>query len=210
MRLFLASKYLGGLTSFLPAYPAELRTVFVPTAGSGYPTAPWIAKERDWFVRNGFSVGDLELATASPQQVAQTLKGADLVYVAGGNTYFLLQHMQRTDFWSVYRETAPLYAGVSAGAIVTCPDISYIDDLDEREQAPGLQDTTGAGLVDFRILPHVDSAKLQPKLNHILARWPASWPLEKLEDSEAIIVEGGSHRRIASLDEDLQTAETKG
>jgi hypothetical protein len=55
----LASKYLGGLSYVLPAAPKDLRTVYVPTAGFAYDSAPWIDIQREWFIQNGFAVEDL-------------------------------------------------------------------------------------------------------------------------------------------------------
>ncbi|NUS73445.1 MAG: type 1 glutamine amidotransferase-like domain-containing protein [Corynebacteriales bacterium] len=202
-RALLASKYVSGVAEILDTEPARVRTVFVPTAGSAYDTASWIAVEREWLTRNGFPVEDLELATASPELVAEKLSNADMIYVAGGNTYFLLEHMQRTRFWKALEHHNPIYVGVSAGAIVTCPDIAHIADLDERELAPGLADTTAAGLVDFSILPHVDYPKVQDKITAILSHWPDGKPLVKLNDDEAIVLEVGNWRIVKSGADDL-------
>lgn len=203
-RAFLASKYASGLSHVLPASPGDLRTVFVPTAGSGFESAPWIVRERAWFAENEFRVDDLELVGATAADVDESLSNAELVYVAGGNTYFLLHHMQRSRFWDVFAQHDLIYAGVSAGAIVCCPDISYIDDLDDRSQAPDLSDTTGAGVVDFAIMPHMDDMRARPKIDQILTDWPADRPLVKLNDDEAIVLEDGSRRVVSSPAGDLQ------
>jgi dipeptidase E len=202
-RAFLGSKHVGGLSHVLPGDPADLRTVFVPTAGSVYEPAPWIDARRQWLVRNGFRFDELELATSTPRVTARVLSTADLVYVEGGNTYFLLHHMRRTLFWDALAGLDVVYGGASAGAIVACPDIGYIQDLDDRSLAPELADTTGAGIIDFRILPHFDDPRARPTIDRILADWPEQDALVKLNDDEAIIVTDGSWRVISSPAGDL-------
>jgi dipeptidase E len=196
--LFLASKYLGGLKAALPAHPAELRTVFIPTAGTAYAAAPWIDQEREWLSRNGFIFHELELASAEVSQVSRVIDSAELVIVPGGNTYFLLHHMQRTFFWDALKPTEAVYAGVSAGAIVTCPDVGYINDLDERDLAPGLATTKGGGLVDFFILPHVDDVRVHDKITRIVDGWPAGDRLVTLADDQAIVVSADGDRAVRS------------
>lgn len=188
---FLASKYLSGLAQVLPDAPERVRVVFVPTAGSCFPDAAWIDRERSWFTSNGFPVRDLELVDASPSSVDAALRAADLVYVAGGNTYFLLYHMQQTRFWDAISNTGIIYVGVSAGAIVAGPDIAHIADLDDRALAPGLTDTTGAGIVKDRILPHYDDGRYRPTIDRILGAWPYHTPATTLDDDQAIVVHNG-------------------
>ena len=203
-RAFLGSKHLGGLSHVLPADPRDLRTVFVPTAGCVYgAAAPWIDARRQWLVRNGFRFDELELATSTPQDTNRVLSSADFVYVEGGNTYFLLHHMRRTLFWDALAGLEVIYGGASAGAIVACPDIAYIQDLDDRSMAPELVDTTGAGIIDFRILPHLDDLRVRPAIDRILASWPEHDSLVKLNDDEAIVVSGDSWKIVGSPAGDL-------
>lgn len=198
--LFLASSNLGGLAAALPGAPADLRTVFVPTAGSIYDAAPWVDEHRAWFRRSGFSPVELELASASRQQVSEALSEADFVYVAGGNTYFLLHHLQRTGFGAALAASAAVYAGSSAGAIVACHDIQYIEDLDDRSAVPELESTRGLGLVDVRIMPHMDDPHFRPTIDRILPRVPSDLPLVVLDDDQAMLVRDGRWSVVGSPD----------
>lgn len=196
---FLASKHLSGLSCVLPRDPEALRTVFIPTAGGAHATGPWIDRDRNWLISNGFVFSELDLAvSSSTAEVVEELSEADLIVVAGGNTYFLLHHMKRTNFLDVVRDLDVVYAGVSAGAIVLCPDVSYIADLDDRALAPDLKDTRGGGIVDFRILPHIDDVRVKSKLDRILSSWPDGMPLVKLTDAEAIAWRAGGWRIVSS------------
>ncbi len=200
---FLASKHASGLTAFLPGSPCDLRTVFVPTAGLAYEDAPWLDKRREWLGRNGFAFDDLELTTSSPLDVLRSLKRADLVLVEGGNTYFLLEHMRASGFWDAFAESDCLYAGISAGAVVACPDVGYINGMDDRAKAPGLLSTTGAHLVGFGILPHADDPRVAETIRHVLDTWDSDQPLVELNDDQAILATGQTIRVVSSPPGDL-------
>jgi dipeptidase E len=187
----------------LTGAPRDLRSVFVPTAGSVYESSPWIDARREWLLHNGFQFDELELATSTPQDTARSLSTADLVYVEGGNTYFLLHHMRRTRFWDALAGLEVVYAGVSAGAVVACPDIGYIQDLDDRSLVPELVDTVGAGLVDFKILPHLDDLRVRPTIDRILAGWPEHDALVKLNNDQAVVVSDDTWKIVSSPAGDL-------
>ncbi|MGL5823771.1 MAG: Type 1 glutamine amidotransferase-like domain-containing protein [Nocardioides sp.] len=197
-KMFLASKRVGGLSHVVPGSPGDLRTVFVPTAGVPFETAPWLSRRREWLASGGFKFEDLELNSASVDEVAASLAAADLVYVEGGNTYYLLREMQRCRFWEAMAQSSAVYAGCSAGAIVACPDIAYIGGLDDRSAAPGLVSTQGAGLVEFSILPHMDDPRIASELAQIVEAWPRDELLIGLDDDQALVVEGGVVRCVHS------------
>ncbi|MGL4339199.1 MAG: Type 1 glutamine amidotransferase-like domain-containing protein [Rhodoglobus sp.] len=196
--MFLASKRIGALSRVLPGAPGDLRTVFVPTAGVPFADAGWLDRRRAWFDMAGFAVEELELTSVDAAHVAATLASADLVYVEGGNTYYLLEQMQRCRFWEGMEASDAVYAGCSAGAVVVCPDIAYIGGLDDRSAAPGLVSTQGAGLVEFSILPHMDDLRIADELAQITDAWPDSELLIGLDDDQALIVDGGVVRCVSS------------
>jgi dipeptidase E len=203
-RLFLASKHVGGLSRVLPGSLGELRTVFVPTAGSVFGDAPWLDRRRRWLTDAGFQFKELELSTADVGEVREVLQGADLVYVEGGNTYFLVRHMQRTGFWDALTGSNAVYAGASAGAIAACVDIAYIGELDDPGLAPDLVSTAGGGLVPFKVLPHMDEERTNPTLKEIVDAWPSDDPVICLNDDQAVIVDGGVIRVVWSPPELVQ------
>jgi dipeptidase E len=196
--VFLASKHASGLSAFLPTSAGDLRTVFVPTAGLAYEEAPWLEKRRDWLRCNGFTFEDLELVRSSPDEVLRSLQRADLVFVEGGNTYFLLEHMRASGFWDAFAVSSCLYAGISAGAVVACPDVAFINGMDDRTKAPGLTSTAGAHLVGFGILPHADDPRLAGTIRHVLDTWDSDQPLVQLNDDQAILATGRTIRIVSS------------
>ena len=44
----------------------------------------------------GLAVGELDVATVSYETAKTQLEAADIIYVSGGNTFYLLQELRRT------------------------------------------------------------------------------------------------------------------
>jgi dipeptidase E len=75
----------------------------------------------------------------------------------GGNTYYLLEQIQKTDCAEVICELVNKdvpYIGCSAGSIVAGPDIYPIRHTDEVKEFRHLPNYYGLRLVNFVILPH--------------------------------------------------------
>ena len=95
------------------------------------------------------------------EHVAEKIAKADLIYVGGGDTLYLMQVWRETGVdklvWDAYCRGAVL-AGLSAGAICWFDDI-YTDSLVEGEYAPykGLGKIKGAATPHYNIRPEFDA-----------------------------------------------------
>jgi dipeptidase E len=160
MDVFLTStawKVLPRLVPLLPAPPARCRVAFVPTASHHYEERPWVDQDRAALVEAGFHVADLELAEHDAAGVRAALESADLVFVAGENTFVLLHEAIRSGF----RDVAPglvreglIYVGSSAGSLLAGPRIDPARFGDDPNEAPELTDHAGLGLVDVVPVVH--------------------------------------------------------
>lgn len=99
------------------------------------------------------------LADRSPTD----LKTADLLWVGGGNTFRLLDHVRRHGFVDAVQEfqrSGGDYYGGSAGAVLACESIAIAEGHDSNE--PGLTDLDGLGLISgATILPHFTAEQLE-------------------------------------------------
>ena len=89
----------------------------------------------------------------SVHEPGAALDGADAYFVGGGNTFRLLDALQRLDLIATIRRgvaTGIPYVGSSAGSIVACPSLRTTKDM------PIVQPQTfeALGLVPFQISPH--------------------------------------------------------
>ena len=134
--------------------------------------------------------------------VAEKIAKADVIYVGGGDTLYLMQVWRETGIdklvWDAYKRGAIL-AGLSAGAILWFEDI-YTDSLVEGEYMPA----KGLGLLKGAATPHYNS---RVEFDDVAAAqgYPLSYAIE---DDAAILFEdeapvgalsaGGSAYRLLS------------
>lgn len=191
-KLFLTSQFrtVGDkLADTLPKAPEDLTVVFVPTAGDPYgDEKPWLVADRQKLVDMGFNVVDLPLKDAKKDQVEAALKKADVIFVAGGNTFYLLHHARLSGFLELapkYIENGVIYVGSSAGSYLACPTIEAGGWKNQDKNFLGLTDLRAMNLVPFIIFAHY-----VPQYDEILAAGKAStkYEVRTLTDDQALLV----------------------
>nr|WP_300307299.1 Type 1 glutamine amidotransferase-like domain-containing protein [uncultured Anaerostipes sp.] len=166
---------------------------YIPTAGIAEEIEGMVEEETETLSRLGLKVDVLEISTASHQKMKESLINNDLIFVGGGNTFFLLQELRRTGADQILTDqvnNGKLYIGESAGAIVACPDIGYSAEIDSVEKAPDLKDYTGLNLVDFYLVPHIDNEGMGPGAKRIIEKYSDQMKMKVLRDDQAIWIEG--------------------
>jgi dipeptidase E len=99
-KLFLAS-YFSGVAGLFPDFAGNdctgKKVVFIPTASIPEKITFYVGADKKALVKLGLIVDELEVSSASPDETADNIAGADYVFVSGGNTFFLLQELKRTE-----------------------------------------------------------------------------------------------------------------
>lgn len=194
MKLFLtsqASEVMDKIVPMLPKKPSELKLAFIPTAGDPYgDNKPWMDADRAQLVDLGFEVADFDLKNITEIQTRKTLSKFDILFVAGGNTFYLLDYVRKSGFDKVVKELVEkgvIYIGSSAGSYVACPTIEAASwkHLGDRNKV-GLKDLSAIGLVDFLVVAHYeekyrDAVKAGIKTTH--------YPVIPLTNDQMIVVE---------------------
>ena len=170
------------------------RTVtYIPTAAIAEEIEGMAEAETKMLEDLGLTVDELEVSTASEDTVRKKLMENDMIFVGGGNTFFLLQELKRSGADQIIAqevEKGKFYIGESAGAIAACPDIGYSAVMDVPDKAPGLTDYTGMGLVDFYVVPHLGHPEMGPGAEMIIEKYSSELDLKGINDYQAILVEG--------------------
>ncbi len=139
--------------------------VCIPTAAYGQDNRDWLEPEMEQIKKRAAHFSSFDIAGKSQDETETAMQDADIIYVTGGNTYYLLEHIQKSGFAAVLKEKLDqgcYYFGCSAGAVVAGPRIDFIEDMDDASR--GTPDGYGAmALVDFLVMPHIDHAKYGPK-----------------------------------------------
>ncbi|MCH4209703.1 Type 1 glutamine amidotransferase-like domain-containing protein [Bifidobacterium sp.] len=203
--LFLASRFGGGIPDLLPDLFGSLagqRAALIPTAGVVGPVKFPLNLSVGKLAKLGVTTKVLEVSTAPRGETVQAIRVADIIFVAGGNTFFLLQALRRSGADRLIAEhvaQGKLYIGVSAGAVVAGPDISYIRLMDDERKGDALHgDFSGLGLVDFSVVPHLRNVLFGRAAGRILARNDARLDLRALTNRQAVAVRGDSTTTVSS------------
>jgi dipeptidase E len=130
------------------------------------------------------------------REAAKILLASDVVYLSGGNTFHFLMHLRRSGLVDALRRFADrggVLAGLSAGAILTTPNIGLAAyppfDRDENEVELPESRWGALDLVDFEFFPHFrTSQKIRAALRSYSER--SKFPLYACRDGSGIIVEG--------------------
>ncbi|MEO3876215.1 Type 1 glutamine amidotransferase-like domain-containing protein [Nonomuraea sp. B12E4] len=203
-KVFLGSAGLGALPPWLASLPLTARhAVLVPTAANPLPAAPWVEAADSLLRGEGMVVERLDLERAGAADVERALRGADLVFVAGGYPLFLLEHVQRTGFDRVVapavREGRLGYADVSAGAALAAPDLGYYREADAAIDPgdPGAPESTrGLGLVPFLVLAHRNRGRAERHDRQVARHGEQAYL--SINDDQAVVVHGGTWKVRAS------------
>lgn len=158
--IFLTSSFSDVYIDFKNSVEGSLlgKTVtFIPTASKCEEVTFYVDEDRLAFEKLGMTVEILEIDQKSYEIIEKTLNKNDYIFISGGNTFFLLQELKRSQadkiISKLIKQGKP-YIGSSAGSIVLAPDIEYIKDMDDSSKALELSETKAMGIINFSILPH--------------------------------------------------------
>jgi len=167
--------------------PEKQSIVYIPTAlyafdkrssksrGEQRRRAKYDIKIKASLLSEIFDIKDIKILDLDKDTLPETkseihdiFHDASIVYVDGGNTFYLQAHILKSNFWkhiNPYLDQGCLYIGASAGAIVAGKSVQTAywkgwDDPDVLEQEMKWNDSTlkGRGLCDKSIFPHYHAA----------------------------------------------------
>lgn len=195
-KLFLSSSF-EDVAALLPGFEENLKgktVTFIPTASRVDRYVAHIASGKKALEQLGMTVDVLDIAEASAGETAEKLRKNDYIYVAGGNTFYLLQEMKKSGAGQVIIEEVnegKLYMGESAGAMVTSKNIEYVKAMDPIRKAPELTDLDALGLVDFYTVPHYLNAPFEKAAQSMVDEYTGKLELITISNREAILVSDG-------------------
>ena len=154
-----AAQVLHAIAAELGQDSLRRKFVCITTAGARYQDTPWIRAEQNALRAFGATVQPFCLSCASASEAEQVIQDSEGIYVHGGNTFYLLQEMQRVGFKEIvssYLQSGRPYIGSSAGSLVAGPRIDIIASTDQPAKGPNVDATKGLGLIDIVPFVHFD------------------------------------------------------
>ena len=195
-KLFLTSVFAKTAKEFKKFY-GETKgksAVFIPTAANAEGGGTiYVKRQRRALEKLGIKACMLDISVAESNEITAKLLNSDIIYIGGGNTFYLLQELKRSGADMIIREQIALgkaYIGESAGAVVAAPRIDYIEDMDDRAAAPDLSDCSALGLVDFYPLPHMNSFPFKRASRMIAEKHSNDLKLLPITNMQAVCVYG--------------------
>jgi dipeptidase E len=210
MKLILASEFPQSfpiIASLLDDDLVGRKGVFIPTAAYGEAAHraaavgegndPDLSACSEPLESLGIAIHSFDLREKTEAQTEQALSDAAIIYVGGGNTFYLLEHMQKCNFEKVLRKrlsAGAIYIGSSAGSVICTPDIAYIHVMDDPRQA-SLRETKGLSLIDFLIIPHLDHPDQGERAVRGIETYQGNTALIALRDSQVLYV----HNKVVQV-----------
>ncbi|MCQ4318241.1 peptidase S51 [Stutzerimonas zhaodongensis] len=198
MNIFLTSSFADVADLFVTFTKGECRgktITLIPTASLAEEVNAYLIAAKDALIEAGMAIDELEVSTASQQDIADKLERNEFIYVAGGNTFFLLQELKRTGADKLIAEqvrAGKCYIGESAGSAVLAPSIEYLQRLDDPSAAPDLDSFASLALVEFYPLPHYGNAPFKDAVDQVLIEYGDSLDFRPFSNHQAIAIVGDS------------------
>ena len=180
---------------FLDKNTESKKILFIPTATNVDEYKKYIHLTQKVFEDFGYEVENFDVSIFSEEIAKEKLSQAKIVFISGGNTFYLLQELKRKNLTSYLKERIEnglLYIGESAGSVIAAPDIEYASIVDDKTLATELNDYTGLNLVDFYIVPHFEEEPFVESSRKTVELYKDKLDLKLINNKEAILVENNN------------------
>ena len=186
---------IGFVKEFLDKNTKSKKILFIPTAANVEEYKNYMYLTEKAFEDIGYEVDNFDISVFSEKTVKEKLSKAEIIFISGGNTFYLLQELKRKNLISYLKERIEnglLYIGESAGSVIAAPDIEYASIVDDKTLATELNDYTGLNLVDFYIVPHFEEEPFVESSRNTVELYKDKLDLKLINNKEAILVENNN------------------
>ena len=180
---------------FLDKNTESKKILFIPTATNIDEYKKYIHLTQKAFEDFGYEVENFDVSIFSEEIAKEKLSEAKIIFISGGNTFYLLQELKRKNLIPYLKERIEnglLYIGESAGSVIAAPDIEYASIVDDKTLATELDDYTGLNLVDFYIVPHFEEEPFVEGSRNMVELYKDKLDLKLINNKEAILVENNN------------------
>lgn len=140
---------------------ADLSAAIITTASPKKEQNRFAVKAWEDFLKMGiWHIEFIDIEFDDPSK----LEAFDVIYLNGGNPFYLLHHLKRSGADQVLQKMAEdkILLGVSAGAMVLGPDIQVADYFTPEMNTLQTKDLSGLKLIEEPIFPHYGREDLFP------------------------------------------------
>jgi dipeptidase E len=185
------------LSSLLDKPMLDASIVFVATA------ANTIQDDKNWLEDNyneckslkpkSFEVVDI---AESREQWEPALIKADIIFVGGGDTYYLMEQVRKSGLGDMLPQLlkTKVYVGISAGSSILSPSLLAGASRVLYDEVTSEGDDEGLGIIDFHVLPHLNSEQFPNVKDNVIRKCVliVQEPVYAIDDGGAVKVEGST------------------
>lgn len=136
---------------------------------------------------------DLRQFIGRQDKLQELINTLDMLWITGGNVFYLRELIKKAHFERILTNAINnglIYGGDSAGALIICPTLKYLDAVDDTSQLNEVL-YDGLGVIDFIPLPHSDNEQFKPKVREIKSNLEKDgYKVITFGDKQSIIIEG--------------------
>ena len=175
---------------------ARKKAIFIPTAGNPYNNRDFVEADRIALEKYGLDVVEMDVKNRSEEEIREAIDGSDIVLVAGGNTFYLMEKLKESGADKVIKEfieKGGMYIGSSAGSIICCPTIEGAEEFDDPSLAPKLDNFDGMGIFKDVIIPHTQKKKYSERIKKTTEKLKSKgYKVYQLTDDNVLFFDGNS------------------
>lgn len=167
---------------------------FIPTAANFFVgDKSWMDHDILKLKEMGFRVEMVDLSVLSRESTEEKLNKADVLFFEGGSEFYLMDWILKSGLNKLIHKylKTKVWVGVSAGSMVVGKKLSLVSNTLYGEDVGDYNEMKGLQLVDFDILPHLNSREFIPGVTIESAKEVASdfeGQLFVIDDNTAIKV----------------------
>ena len=203
MRLYLASYAMVTMAKIIEHEGRDFvgkKAIFIPTAGDPYDNRDFVETDKIALEKYGFDVIEVDVKNKDEEEIRKAIDGADVILVAGGNTFYLMEKLKESGADKVIKEfieKGGMYIGSSAGSIVCCPTIEGAEEFDDPSLAPELDNFDGMGVFKDVIIPHTHKEKYFERIKRATKKLESKgYKVHPLTDNDVLFFNGRTSRSI--------------
>jgi dipeptidase E len=176
--------------------PTDIKVAFIPTASVVEEDRSFMVNGRARLEVIGIPAENINNLELDHPITVDELKKFDVIFLDGGNTFYLLEKMRESGFDQAIAKYISqdfgVFVGSSAGSIVMGPDIAFAEPWDDKTKGH-LENTKGLGYTKEAYSPHYSKEKddiILEQLSNI------GYKINPLYDGEAVLVDGTGEKII--------------
>jgi dipeptidase E len=181
--------------------PKDIQIAHIITASKHTSDPSWVIDDSNGVKELGFNVEEVDIEGKGEDELLSILSDKDIVYVQGGDPFFLLKQIRLNGFDKVIKKLLDkdvIYIGHSAGTYVACPTLEMALWHKPNRERHGITDLTGMNLVPVIITVHYEEARRQAYLQGISS---TNIPVKILNDDQALLFKDGKMELVGDTNE---------